>query len=225
MPRHSRSSRPTSLPDESLEVAAGAREGAIVFGVDEVGRGPLAGPVVAGAAWIDLAALPDASAELIADSKTLSQAQRRAALDACAPYSAVALGWADVAEIESTNILAAALSAMIRAVTALAERMGRNPDHVLVDGNRLPVWPHPGQAVVRGDSRSLSIALAAIAAKEARDGEMARLAELHPGYGWERNAGYGTAEHRAALGRLGVTAHHRRSFAPVRALLDSTTSD
>ncbi len=210
-------------PTGDLERAAGAGvgRGAMVFGVDEVGRGPLAGPVVTGAAWIDLDRMPDSVACLIADSKALTADRRAAALDAARPYAVIALGRAEVDEIDTTNILAAALTAMGRAVDALVAALGKRPDHVLVDGNRLPAWSWPAQAVVKGDSLSLSIALAAIAAKQARDAEMADLARVHPGYGWERNAGYGTAEHKAGLASLGATPHHRRSFAPVRAVLEA----
>jgi ribonuclease HII len=212
---------PIPGPTADLEREAGADRGATVFGVDEVGRGPLAGPVVTGAAWIDLARLPAEVAGLIADSKVLTAERRAAALAAAAPYAVIALGRAEVAEIDATNILAAALTAMARSVDTLVASLGRRPDAVLVDGNRLPVWPWQARAVVKGDARSLSIALAAIAAKQARDAEMAALARLHPGYGWERNAGYGTAQHKAALAALGATPHHRRSFAPVRAVLEA----
>ncbi len=215
------STRPSarSRPTAELERAAGVGAGAVVFGVDEVGRGPLAGPVIAGAAWLDLGRLPGDAVSLIADSKTLTAERRVAALTATAPFAEIALGRAEVAEIDATNILAAALAAMTRAVDALVARTGRRPDLILVDGNRLPPWAWTAQAVVKGDSRSVSIALAAIAAKQARDAEMVELARTHPGYGWERNAGYGTAEHKAALTALGVTPHHRRSFAPVSAAL------
>ena len=212
-------------PTDALERAAGADRGALVVGVDEVGRGPLAGPVVAGAAWIDLAALPPDAAALIADSKRLSAERRARALAACGPFSRIALGRAEVAEIDASNILATALAAMERAVEALRAMLGRDPDRVLVDGNRLPPLRYPAEAVVRGDGRSLSIALASIAAKQARDAEMTDLAARHPGYGWERNAGYGTAEHLAALARLGATDQHRRSFAPVRAVVESGVLD
>jgi ribonuclease HII len=208
-------------PTDALERGAGAGRGAMVFGVDEVGRGPLAGPVVTGAAWIDLDRMPEEVAGLIADSKTLTAERRAAALAAARPYAVIALGRSEVEEIDTTNILAAALSAMGRAVDGLVAALGRRPDHVLVDGNRLPRWSWQAEAVVKGDGLSLSIALAAIAAKQARDAEMAELARTHPGYGWERNAGYGTAEHRAGLAALGVTAHHRRTFAPVRAVLEA----
>ena len=154
---------------------------------------------------------------MITDSKLL-RAERRAALQpailACAD---AAVGLASVAEIDSMNILQAALLAMRRAVVRLAHV----PDLALVDGNRAPCLPCPVRTVVGGDRSSLSIAAASIVAKVARDRLMARLALHHPGYGWERNAGYGTAEHRAGLARLGLCAHHRRSFRPIRELLES----
>lgn len=214
--QHDRVDRPSA----AFEIAAGALAGTTVVGVDEVGRGPLAGPVVAGAAWIDLERLPESVAACIADSKTLTAARRSAALAAAGPYATVALGRAEVEEIDALNILRAALTAMARAVDALAETLERRPDWVLVDGNRMPQWPWRGETLVEGDGRSLSIALASIAAKQARDAEMAALDRTYPGYGWAHNAGYGTAEHKAALIALGVTPHHRRTFAPVRALLD-----
>lgn len=202
-----------------LELAAGALDGALVIGVDEVGRGPWAGPVVAAAAVLDLAALPPEAAILIADSKALTAARRAAARQAFAPYARVALGRAEVAEIDTVNILQASLLAMRRAVEALLATLPRPPDLILVDGNRLPGWGYPGRAVVGGDALCLSIAAAAIVAKQDRDAEMVALARRHDGYGWATNVGYGTPEHEAGLRRLGVTDHHRRSFAPVRASL------
>ncbi|MEQ8815011.1 MAG: ribonuclease HII [Thalassobaculum sp.] len=212
---------PPTHPTDALERAAGAGDGALVVGVDEVGRGPWAGPVVAAAAILDLAALPPGAAALIADSKTLTAARRLTARDAFAGHARVALGRAEVVEIDRLNILQASMLAMCRAVEALLPALPRPPDLILVDGNRLPDWPHAARAVVRGDASCLSIAAAAIAAKLARDAEMAELARRYPGYGWESNAGYGTPAHRDGLRRLGVTEHHRRSFAPIRALIDS----
>lgn len=203
----------------ALEVAAGALEGALVIGVDEVGRGPWAGPVVAAAAVLDLHSLPAEAAVLIADSKALTGVRRAAAQAAFTPYARVALGRAEVDEIDTVNILQASLLAMRRAVEALLATLPRAPDLILVDGNRLPGWPYPGRAVVGGDAACLSIAAAAIVAKQARDAEMVALARRHDGYGWATNVGYGTAEHQAGLRRLGVTEHHRRSFAPIRDLL------
>lgn len=214
-----------AAPTDALERGAGAHLGRLVIGVDEVGRGPLAGPVTAAAAWIDLATLPEAARAGIADSKTLSEPKRAAVLEAVASHATTAVAWATVEEIDRLNILHAALLAMSRAVETLLNDLKRPPALILVDGNRLPPWSHPARAVVKGDAVCLSIALASIAAKQARDAEMARLALHHPGYGWERNAGYGTAAHKAALLNLGVTKQHRKSFAPVRTLLAGATSD
>ena len=204
--------RQRDRPDLSLEDEAGGR----VAGVDEAGRGPWAGPVVAAAVVFGAGGPPARLCAAITDSKLLG-AERRAALQpailACAD---AAVGIASVAEIDAMNILQATLLAMRRAVVRLAQP----PDLALVDGNRAPRLPCAVRTVVGGDRASLSIAAASIVAKVARDRLMARLALDHPGYGWERNAGYGTAEHRAGLARLGVTAHHRRSFRPVRALLE-----
>lgn len=199
------------MPDLSLETALGG----VVAGIDEVGRGPLAGPVVAGAVILDVARLPARLRDGLNDSKVLSRATREvlaAALPGCAR---IGIGSASVAEIDSLNILRATLLAMGRAV----EDLGVPLDHALVDGNRPPDLPCPVTCVVKGDARSLSIAAASVIAKVRRDALMAELAGTHPGYGWERNAGYGTAEHLAALARLGPNAHHRRSFAPVARLL------
>ena len=199
-------------PDLSLEDAAGGH----VAGVDEAGRGPWAGPVVGAAVVFGAGGPPAPLRAAITDSKLL-KAERRAALQpailACAD---AAVGIASVAEIDAMNILQATLLAMRRAVVRLA----RPPDLALVDGNRAPRLPCAVRTVVGGDRASLSIAAASIVAKVARDRLMARLALEHPGYGWERNAGYGTAEHQAGLARLGVTAHHRRSFRPIRERLE-----
>ena len=205
--------RQPDRPDLSLELAAGGR----VAGVDEAGRGPWAGPVVAAAVVFAAGDPPPPLGAMITDSKLL-RAERRAALQpailACAD---AAVGIASVAEIDSMNILQATLLAMHRAVV----RLGRLPDVALVDGNRAPCLPCSVRTVVGGDRLSLSIAAASIVAKVTRDRLMTRLALHHPGYGWERNAGYGTAEHRAGLARLGPTAHHRRSFRPVREVMEA----
>ena len=199
-------------PDLSLERAAGGR----VAGVDEAGRGPWAGPVVAAAVVLDVGDLPPRVRAKITDSKLLTAEQRTALHPAILACADAAVGIASVAEIDSMNILQATLLAMRRAVARLAQV----PDLVLVDGNRAPSLPCPVKTVVGGDRESLSIAAASIVAKVTRDRLMARLAADYPGYGWERNAGYGTAEHRAALARLGPCEHHRRSFRPIRELLE-----
>lgn len=217
------------MPDFALEAGIRARHGAggqaLVIGLDEAGRGPWAGPVVAAAAWLDPARCPAELRRGLDDSKRLSPARRAALLEllehsAARGAAALGLGAAGVAEIDDVNILQATLRAMARAAADLTARSGRAPDAALVDGNRLPELPCPAEAVVGGDGLSLSIAAASILAKVTRDRHMAVLARAHPGYGWERNQGYGTAEHRAALARLGVTPEHRRSFRPVREALN-----
>ena len=187
-----------------------ARRGPVA-GVDEAGRGPWAGPVVAAAVVLDAGSVPVG----VTDSKRLSRARREALLTALRASARIGVGAASVAEIDRLNILEATLIAMRRAV----DDLGVPPAHALVDGNRTPELSCPATAVVGGDARSLSIAAASIVAKVTRDRIMADLARAHPGFGWDHNAGYGTAEHRAALDALGVTPHHRRSFAPVAARL------
>ena len=206
------------MPDFSLEDAA-RREGfAVVAGIDEAGRGPWAGPVVAAAVILDGARLSTDLRDGLDDSKKLS-AKRRWELFAALPdYARIGIGRAEVGEIDRLNILQATMLAMTRALAALPNR----PDLALVDGNRAPELPCPARCVVGGDARSLSIAAASIVAKVSRDGEMAALSIAHPGYGWERNAGYGTPEHRGALARLGPSPLHRTSFRPIAAMLAKT---
>ncbi len=193
-----------------------SQHGGRVAGVDEVGRGPLAGPVVA-AAVVFPRGVPRRLARLIDDSKKLTAEERLAAFAAlrAGGVAEIGVGAASVQEIERLNILHAALLAMRRAVA----RLGAPPDLVLVDGDRPPILPHPVRCVVGGDAVCLSIAAASIVAKVVRDRAMARLAVRFPGYGWETNVGYGTAVHRTALLRLGPTRHHRVGFAPVRQFL------
>ncbi len=200
-------------PDYALENNALAEtSGGRVAGVDEVGRGPLAGPVVA-AAVVFPHGVPAALTPLIADSKTLSAAWREKAAAALRASPAVefGVGAASVAEIARLNILGASLLAMRRAV----RRLPVAPNVALVDGNRAPDLPCPVRCVVGGDARSLSIAAASILAKVLRDRLMTRLAVRYPGYGFERHAGYPTAFHRAALALIGPCRHHRRGFGPV----------
>jgi ribonuclease HII len=196
-----------------------------VAGADEAGRGPWAGPVMAAAAILT----PDAVAPLesagVNDSKALTRAARERCFDVILDQQTRGHLWlvveaGEVEEIDTHNILQATMRAMGRAVTALPV----SPSHALIDGNRTPDLPCSSEAIIGGDGKILSIATASIAAKVTRDRLMARLAEAHPGYGWERNAGYGTAEHRRGLETLGVTKHHRRSFAPIRKLLEEPTT-
>ena len=185
--------------------------GHLVAGVDEVGRGPLAGDVVAAA--VILAESPPAG---VTDSKMLTP-ERREALAERIRDEAVswALGRATVAEIDELNILQASLLAMRRAVEALSIQ----PSLVLVDGNRLPKWPYEARAIVKGDLTEPSIGAASILAKVQRDAEMLALHEHYPAYGFDRHKGYPTKAHLAALEQLGVCPAHRRSFGPVRRLL------
>jgi ribonuclease HII len=199
------------MPNFALEKAAGGR----VAGVDEVGRGPLAGPVVA-AAVVFPAGVPRKLAGLLDDSKKLTAAQRLIAFEALrmSGKAEIAVAAASVAEIDRLNILRAALLAMCRAVA----RLPAPPDLALVDGNFPPPLGCPVRCVVGGDARCLSIAAASIVAKVVRDRAMTRLAARWPGYGWESNAGYATEFHRTALLRLGPTRHHRPAFASVAQL-------
>lgn len=190
-----------------------------IAGIDEVGRGPLAGPVVAAVAVIDRSVAKRKLLRLIDDSKKLVREDRETAYDAMIASGCIrfAVGEASVEEIDTINILQATFLAMRRALAGIAESP---PDIVLIDGNRVP--PELGcraETIVGGDARSYSIAAASIFAKVTRDRYMCRLAEEFPGYGWETNVGYKSPAHFRALKALGPTPHHRRSFAPVRACL------
>ncbi len=199
-------------PDYDIEKAAAAQGYLRIAGVDEVGRGPLAGPVVAAAVVLNPQDIPQG----LNDSKKLT-AKRRTALEvALRDRAEVAVAEASVAEIDERNILRASHLAMERAVAALDPP----PDYLLIDGNMIPRGlTIPAQAVVKGDAHSVSIAAASIIAKNWRDQLMVDLAQQHPGYGWETNAGYPSKQHREALQNLGVTPHHRRSFKPVHNIL------
>jgi ribonuclease HII len=199
------------VPHYELESAHGGR----VVGVDEAGRGPLAGPVVA-AAVLFRAGVPETVAVLLDDSKRLTAAQRDlayAALHAC-PETEIGVGAASVADIARLNILHASLLAMARAVA----RLPSPPALALVDGNRPPKLGCAVRCVVGGDALCLSIAAASIVAKVVRDRAMARLGTRFPAYGWSENAGYPTRDHRAALVEFGPTRHHRAAFGTVRRL-------
>ena len=202
-----------NLPDLVEERAFGGVISTIC-GIDEAGRGPWAGPVVAAAVVLDRGNIPPG----LNDSKKLTARRRAPLFDAIQASSIVGVGIASVEEIDALNILRANDLAMLRAFQALDPAA----DAALIDGNRVPPgWPCRAQALVGGDGRSLSIAAASIIAQVTRDRIMGELAQAHPGYGWERNKGYGTGEHRAALNRLGVTPHHRRSFRPIHNILRS----
>ncbi len=184
----------------------------IYCGVDEVGRGPLAGPVVAAAVILD----PTNPIDGLADSKKLS-AKRREELDGRIRQHALAwhIAWASVAEIDQLNILQATMLAMQRAVAGLVLQ----PAMALIDGNRCPVLPMPAQAIIKGDDKVPAISAASILAKVYRDHELKKLHLAYPQYGFAQHSGYPTAYHRAALKKYGASPHHRRSFAPVSAVL------
>ena len=200
------------MPDFALEMACSG----LVCGVDEAGRGPLAGPVVAAAVILDRKRLPRKLRHGLDDSKKLAPEEREEFAVLLERSGAeIGIGAASVIEIDRRNILQATLAAMCRAVAALP----RQPSVALVDGNVPPPLPCPVRTVIGGDGLALSIAAASIIAKVTRDRLMRRLARRYGGYGWESNVGYGTPEHRAGLERLGPTRHHRRSFAPVQLAL------
>lgn len=201
-----------SGPDFSFETDLIARGVLRIAGVDEVGRGPLAGPVTAAAVVLD----PDAVPEGLNDSKKLTEKRRNALLEALVATAEVSVAHASVEEIDRINILRASHLAMERAIAGLS----LPPDHCLIDGKLLPRGlAIPATGVVRGDARSVSIAAASIAAKIARDAIMRDLAQQFPGYGWETNVGYPSKSHILALESLGVTPHHRTSFKPVHNIL------
>lgn len=199
------------MPDwseESRLTATGAR---VIAGVDEVGRGPLAGPVTAAAVVLDHAKLPQG----LDDSKKLTRTMREHLFQEISETAQISIGHATVEEIDRLNILYASHLAMERAVSGLG-----GVCHVLVDGNTVPkALGCPATALIRGDSRSLSIAAASVIAKVTRDRMMVELAQQYPAYGWERNAGYPTREHREALQKFGITPHHRLSFKTVHNML------
>lgn len=199
------------MPDFSLEKEFDS----IVIGVDEVGRGPLAGPVVAAAVYIPPENRNHPVWKDVQDSKKLSAIRRDILFSVIKGQCVFGIAEASVEEIDEMNILQATFLAMRRAI----EEMKLIHPYVLIDGNRLPKnWPWDSRAIIKGDSKSVSIAAASILAKVTRDKMMADLSKAYPHYGWDNNAGYGTPEHLAALSTYGVTPHHRQSFAPVRLL-------
>ena len=199
-------------PDFELEQAARAQGHIRIAGVDEVGRGPLAGPVTAAAVVLDPACIPEG----LNDSKKLTAKTRARLAEAIWACADVSIAHASVAEIEEHNILRASHLAMQRAVDGLAG----GADYVLIDGNMVPrTLALPSAPIIKGDARSVSIAAASIVAKISRDAIMMDLAAQFPGYGWETNMGYGSKKHMSALSELGVTPHHRRLFKPIHNIL------
>lgn len=201
------------MPDLHYEKLHGRDNGKIICGVDEVGRGPLAGPVMA-AAVILPAKLPREITDVVRDSKKMTHQKREDLFEPLTQLCSYSIAEANVQEILQLNILWASMLAMQRAVAGLKTKI----EIALIDGNRTPKLECTGIPIVKGDDKSLSIAVASIIAKVTRDRLMKKLALEYPGYGWERNAGYGTAEHLAALQHLGITSWHRESFAPIAQL-------
>ena len=197
-----------TAPDLSLEIEAGG----VVAGVDEAGRGPWAGDVVAASVILDYNNVPSG----INDSKKLSSIKRYKLYEEILQSAKTGVGIATVKEIDRINILEATKLAMQRAVMMLGDV---DINLVLIDGNRAPKLQFPTKTVIGGDAKSLSIAAASIVAKVTRDKMMYELAEIYPHYGWDRNAGYGTKHHQQAISQYGITEHHRRSFRPIRELL------
>ncbi len=199
-------------PDYSYETEAFAQGARIIAGVDEVGRGPLAGPVTAAAVVLDLNRIPEG----LNDSKKLTERRRVLLYHAIAACAEVSIAHASVEEIDELNILRASHLAMERAVDGLPRR----PDIALIDGNMIPRGLSiPARTIIKGDALSVSISAASIMAKTCRDCVMRDLAQHYPGYGWETNAGYPSKSHKSALQNLGITPHHRRSFRPVHNIL------
>lgn len=189
----------------------------MIAGVDEAGRGPWAGPVVAGAVIFPSLEITDALAQKLDDSKKLTAAKREALFDELHRSNAlIGCGMASVEEIDALNILQATFLAMRRAVAALPAV----PDFAIIDGNKIPPeLPCPARFLIKGDALSLSVAAASIVAKVTRDRIMAELAKEFPYYGWEKNAGYGTKAHQDGLETHGICIHHRKSYAPIKRFL------
>ena len=203
------------MPDFSLEESLGLSTSAVIVGVDEVGRGPLAGPVTAAAVFFDRQKITSDLLTKIDDSKKIAQKKRATISKQIESIAIIGIGWASSGEIDQLNILEATMLAMQRAIFSLQKQIILDPDYILIDGNKVPRLDFPSKAIVRGDEKSISIAAASIVAKSKRDAFMTSLSKLYPCYGWEKNAGYGTREHLAAIEREGITVHHRRSFKPI----------
>lgn len=193
-----------NIPDLSIENSIDG----IIAGIDEAGRGPLAGPVVAAAVILDKKNIPSG----INDSKKTNKNQRENLFEQINASSHVGIGIINIEEIDKINILNATKNAMANALNSLITKV----DFAIVDGNQLPKLPVPGRAIVKGDGKSLSIAAASIIAKVTRDRIMLKLHEKFPQYGWDKNSGYGTKQHLEAIQKYGITEFHRRSFAPIK---------
>ena len=201
-------------PDYAFETRLQLETGGRIAGVDEAGRGPWAGPVVAAAVIFDEKNIPRG----LNDSKKLSEKKREILFEQITQTALVGVGLVDVETIDRDNILVATLLAMSQAVKALPSP----PAGVLIDGNKCPDLPWRAKTLVKGDQRSLSIAAASIIAKVTRDRIMVQMARAFPQYGFERHKGYGTKAHAQALTEHGITPHHRRSFKPIRRIIEQS---
>ena len=200
-------------PDFSYESAKHKQGLQLIAGVDEVGRGPWAGPVVSAAVILDPNNLPEG----VTDSKKLSPKKREALYDFIMQTADVSIAEATVEEIDEINIREATFLAMTRALEGLKNK----PQFAFIDGNAMPKDMFcPAETVVKGDLHVMSIAAASVVAKVYRDRMMAQLGEEFPHYGWERNAGYGVKAHQEGIASHGITPHHRRSFKPIRAYIE-----
>ena len=203
------------MPTFNIEDGLLLPDDALIAGVDEVGRGSLAGPVMAAAIILDRSKCLDNQLRQVDDSKRLSKKNRETISSWIYKVSTIGIGLVDREEIDRLNILWASLLAMERAIDDVQKNLSRPLDAVLIDGNRLPTLNCRGYAIVQGDKKSFSIAAASIVAKIARDKFMFEMAKTHPRYGWEKNMGYGTQYHMEALKKYGVTKHHRKTFPPI----------
>ena len=204
------------MPDFKYELLC--EKTGLIAGIDEAGRGPWAGPVVAGAVIFPDLKISDSLAKKLDDSKKLTAAKREALFEELHDSNAlIGCGMASVEEIDSLNILQATFLAMNRAVKNLPQV----PEFIIVDGNKLPLnLPCPARFLIKGDALSLSVAAASIIAKVTRDRLMTELAKEFPYYGWEKNAGYGTKAHQDGLKAHGICVHHRKSYAPIRKIVN-----
>jgi len=207
------------MPDFSHEKTCPTN--GLIFGIDEAGRGPWCGPVVAACVCWPNFQIPNELATTINDSKQLSAAKRERLFPLIMNSGAyIGIGQASAQEIDELNILQATFLAMKRALQDATQK-GHKADFALIDGNRLPQWDIPCQCLIKGDALSLSIAAASIIAKVTRDHIMQNLSKEYPQYGWDKNAGYGTKDHIQALQKYGITPHHRKTYKPIANLINS----
>lgn len=209
-------------PDYICDFSLEDQKRGIVCGLDEVGRGPLAGPVVAACVYIPPESRGLEFINHIKDSKKLTDKKRTLLFNDIQNHCVIGIGECSPTEIDDLNILWASMEAMMRALVDMQAKSGLTASHLLIDGNRLPkATPCPAEAIVKGDARSKSIAAASIIAKVTRDEHMKKIALEHPYYGWENNSAYPSPQHLEAIKTHGITPHHRKSFKPVQDYLEA----